>query len=141
MGEAARCQEKEAEERAEGTEAGEAITEHGELGPPGAQRGLRGLAFVRGIVRELGVCDLQVVLPGVRGAHDPVPRPGCRDRKGEPSVSPSPRGSQPEYPVLTLCPLLIPTPGSTPHSQPAPPSALPGNPSRRIGIKSQMWVP
>lgn len=92
----ARCQEKEAGGVAEGTEGSGAITEHSELRPPGAQGGLRGLAFVRGIVRELGVCDLQVVLPGVRGAHDPVPWPGCRDRKGEPSVSPPLRGSQPE---------------------------------------------
>lgn len=74
-----------------------AITEHGEFGPPGAQGGLRGLTFIRGIVRELGVCDLQVVLPSICRAHDPVPRPGCRNRKGEPSVSPIPTwGSQPE---------------------------------------------
>lgn len=55
------------------------ITEHGELGPSRAQGGLRGLALVGGVVRQLGVRDLQVVLPGVRRAHDPVPRPGCRD--------------------------------------------------------------
>lgn len=59
------------------------ITEHGELGPPRAQGGLRGLALVGGVVRQLGVADLQVVLPGVRGAHDPVPWPGCRDTKGK----------------------------------------------------------
>lgn len=59
------------------------ITEHGELGPPRAQGGLRGLALVGGVVRQLGVRDLQVVLPGIRRAHDPVPRPGCRDTKGE----------------------------------------------------------
>lgn len=60
------------------------ITEHGEFRSPGAQGGLGGLALVRGVVRELGVRDLQVVLPGVRRAHNPVPRPGCRNRKGEP---------------------------------------------------------
>lgn len=59
------------------------ITEHGELGPPRAQGGLRGLALIGGVIRQLGVSDLQVVLPGIRGAHDPVPRPGCRDTKGK----------------------------------------------------------
>lgn len=58
------------------------ITEHGEFCSPGAQGGLRGLALVRGIIRELGVCDLQVVLPGLCRAHDAVPWPGCRKRKG-----------------------------------------------------------
>lgn len=59
------------------------LTEHGEFGPPGAQGGLCGLALVRGVVRELSICDFQVVLPGVCGAHDPVPWPGCRNRKNE----------------------------------------------------------
>lgn len=67
-----------------------AITEHGELCPPGAQGGFSGLTFIRGIIRELGIGDLQVVLPGVCRAHDPVPWPRCRNRKGEPSVSPFP---------------------------------------------------
>ena len=58
------------------------ITEHGEFRSSGAQGGLRGLALVRGIIRKLGVCDLQVVLSGLRRAHDSVPWPGCRKRKG-----------------------------------------------------------
>lgn len=64
------------------------ITEHGEFGPPGAQGSLSGLALIGGIIRELGICDLQVVLPSIRRAHDPVPWPGCRDRKGKTRVRP-----------------------------------------------------
>lgn len=65
------------------------ITEHGEFGPPRAQGSLRGLALIGSVIRQLGIRDLQVVLPSIRRAHDSVPWPGCRDRKGKTRVRPS----------------------------------------------------
>lgn len=54
------------------------LTEHVEFGPPGAQRGLRGLTLVQGVVGQLGVGDLQVVLADVQSPLHAVPRPRCR---------------------------------------------------------------
>lgn len=62
------------------------ITEHGEFGPPGSQGSLCGLALIGSVVGELGICDLQVVLPSICRAHDPVPWPGYRDRTGKTRV-------------------------------------------------------
>lgn len=59
------------------------LTQHGELGPAGPQRGFGGLALVHGVIGEFGVGDLQVVLARVGRAHDAVARPGCGDSTGE----------------------------------------------------------
>lgn len=125
-------------DRRERAGGGQSITEHGELGPPRAQGSLCSLALIGGVVRQLGVRDLQVVLPGIRGAHDPVPWPGCGDTKGErgepcPSLGPGLPGA-PLSPWLhsSRRPGLEPRPQSPrchiPMSQP---------PTDRLGARKQ----
>lgn len=51
-------------------------TEDGELGPPGPQGGVRGLALVQGIVRQISRQDLKVVLAQFLDPQYSIPRPG-----------------------------------------------------------------
>lgn len=56
------------------------LTQDSQLCPPGSQCRFRRLAFVHGVVRELGIDNLQVILAGISCPDDRVPWPGCGKR-------------------------------------------------------------
>ncbi len=51
-------------------------TEDGEFGPPGPQGSIRGLALVKGVIRQISRQDLQVVLAQLLHTQHAVPGPG-----------------------------------------------------------------